>query len=137
MKTNFSALATWSGCRAARWYLERSSRRDTEYFGGRVRLTTLWNYGAAFGLPIPKGWLPVVSAGALLTLLTQRKEHPVAVGLILGGGLSNLQERWSQGKVYDYVRFPKAPGRWKRYVYNLADFAIFLGGIALLRRKRK
>ena len=43
--------------------------------------------------------------------------------------------------VYDYVRFPKAPGALKRYVFNLADFAIFAGAIALLlgsgkRRKR-
>ena len=137
MKTVLSALTTWSGCRAARWYLERSSRKDSEYFGGRIYLTALWNHGAAFGLHIPKAWLNAASVGALAVLLTQRKEHPTAVGMILGGGISNLQERITEGKVYDYVRFPKAPGRLKRYVYNLADFAIFLGGMGLLLRKRK
>ena len=137
MKTLLSALTAWSGCRAARWYLERSSRKDTAHFGGRVQLTTLWNHGAAFGLPIPKVGLTAASVGALVVLLTQKKEHPVATGLILGGGLSNLQERLREGKVYDYLRFPTAPGRLKRYVYNLADLAIFLGGIGLLLRKKK
>ena len=56
---------------------------------------------------------------------------------MLGGGLSNLMERLLHGKVYDYLQFPKAPGRLKRYVYNLADFAILLGGIGLLLRKKK
>ena len=139
MKTVFSALTTWTACRAARWYLDRSSRKETTHLGGRVRLQALWNHGAAFGLPIKKEWLPVLSAGALAVLVTRRRSHPVAAGLILGGGASNLQERLIEGRVYDYVRFPKAPGRLKRYVYNLADFAVFLGGLGLLlpdRNKR-
>ena len=61
----------------------------------------------------------------------------VGVGLILGGGVSNLTERLKTGKVYDYVQFPKAPGRLKQYVYNLADFAIFLGGMLLVLRRKK
>ena len=137
MKTVFSALGTWSACRAAKWYLDRSSRKDTAHLGGRIRLRTLWNHGAAFGLPIRKTWLPAVSVGALAVLLTQKRSHPLATGLILGGGMSNLQERLAEGKVYDYVQFPKAPGRLKHYVYNLADFAIFLGGLGLLLPGRK
>ena len=60
----------------------------------------------------------------------------MGVGLILGGGLSNLLERLRQGKVYDYVQFPKAPGRIKQYIFNLADFAIRLGGLCLSLRKK-
>lgn len=137
MKTVFSALATWTACRAARWYLDRGSRRETTHLGGHVRLQALWNHGAAFGLPVKKEWLPGLSAAALAALMTQRRRHPVAAGLILGGGASNLQERLTEGRVYDYVRFPKAPGRLKRYVYNLADFAVFLGCLGLFLPDKK
>ena len=96
------AAVTASACGAARWYLNRTSRRETEYGRGRVRLTAL------------------------------------GAGLILGGGLSNLWERLRHGRVYDYVRFPKAPGKLKQYVFNLADFAIFLGAaLVLLGHGRK
>ena len=61
----------------------------------------------------------------------------MGVGLILGGGISNLLERLRQGKVYDYIQFPKAPGRIKQYIFNLADFAILLGGLCLSARKKK
>lgn len=132
MKTVLTALTTWSACRAARWYLDRSSRRDSILLGGRICLKTLWNHGAAFDLPIRKDWLPVVSAGALAVLVTQKRRYPVSVGLILGGGASNLWERIREGRVYDYIHLPKAPGRLKRYVYNLADFAVFAGCLGLL-----
>ena len=132
MKTVLSALGTWSVCRVTRWYLDRSSRVDTAWLGGRVRLRTLWNYGAAFGLAIPKKWLTTVSVGAMAALLTQKRRNPVSTGLILGGGASNLLERVREGRVYDYLQFPKAPGALKRYVYNLADVAVFAGCLGLL-----
>ena len=64
MKTVFTALAAASGCTAARWYLERSSRREVECLGGWVRLKSLWNEGAAFGLPVPFPSLAEESAGS-------------------------------------------------------------------------
>ena len=137
MKTVLSALGTWGICRVTRWYLDRSSRKDTDYLGGHVRLRTLWNHGAAFGMPIPKNWLLPLSVGALVALLPQKRQHPVSVGLILGGGASNLLERIREGRVYDYIQLPKAPGFCKRYVYNLADFAVFAGCLGLLFSDRK
>ena len=136
MKTVLTALTTWCACRGARWYLDRSSRRETTHLGGHVKLTALWNHGAAFGLPLGRKWLPVLSGAALTALLMQRKKAPVAAGLILGGGLSNLQERVGEGRVYDYLCFPKAPKPLNRYVYNLADLAVFAGGLALVLREK-
>lgn len=138
MLTIITALAALGGCTAARWYLDRTSRRETEYLGGRVRLRSMRNDGAAFGLPIRKKALPAASLAALGMLWTQRRRSPVGVGLALGGGVSNLLERLRQRGVYDYIQFPKAPGRLKQYVFNLADLAILLGGLALaLRQKRR
>lgn len=137
MLTILIALTALGACTAARWYLDRTSRRDEEFLKGRVRLKSLWNEGAAFGLPIRPGALLAASAATLGLMWSQRRRSPLGVGLILGGGVSNLLERLKTGKVYDYVQFPKAPGRLKQYVYNLADFAIFLGGILLVLRRKK
>lgn len=137
MLTAFIAVLTLGSCVAARWYLDRPSRKEKKYAGGRVRLKALWNEGAAFSLPLGRNVVTAASAVLLGVLWARRKEHPVSTGLVLGGGLSNLLERLRQGKVYDYVQFPKAPGRWSRYVYNLADFAIILGGIGFMFRKKR
>lgn len=133
--TLFTALAAYSGCTAARWYLDRSSRRDTDCLGGRVRLNAVWNEGAAFSLPIPAEVLPLASAAALGLLWSGRKRCPLGTGLILGGGLSNLRERLTEGRVYDYLQFPRAPRPLNRYVFNLADLCVFAGGALCLRRE--
>ena len=61
----------------------------------------------------------------------------LGAGLLLGGGLSNLWERIRHGRVLDYLRFPKAPGPLKKYTYNLADLAIFLGAVLMVLRRRR
>ena len=124
-------------CAAARWYLDSPHRKEKEYAGGRVRMTALWNEGAAFGLKIPRNVLLSLSGAVLGTLWMERKRHPLGAGLVLGGGLSNLAERVRHGKVYDYLRFPKAPKPVNRYVYNLADLAILTGGILWMCGKKK
>ena len=136
MLTGITALAVFGGCAAARRYLNRSGRREAAYWKGRVRLRALWNEGAAFGLPIPAGVLPLASAAALGGLWARRRQCPLGAGLILGGGLSNLWERVRHGRVYDYVQFPRAPGRLGRYVFNLADFAVLAGGGLMLASRR-
>ena len=132
--TVFVAAAVFFAAALARWFLERSSRSDTVHLRGRVELTAVWNEGAAFSLPISRGILRMLSAAALGMAWMQRRYSALGAGLILGGGGANLYERLRYGKVYDYVRFPNAPGRWKNYVCNLADIAIFLGALMLLLR---
>lgn len=131
------AAAVFSAAGLVRIYLDRTSRTDTHHFGGAVELTHVWNTGAAFSLPIPKGAVGVLSALALLFAWRQRKDKPLSAGLLLGGGLANAWERLRHRRVYDYVRFPKAPGRGKRFVWNLADLAILLGAIGLVFSHKK
>ena len=135
--TLFTALAAWSGCAAARLYLDRTSRRDEDLLGGRVRLRSMWNEGAAFSLPIPAGALPLASAAALGLLWTGRRRCPLGTGLILGGGLSNLSERLTEGRVYDYLQFPRTPEPLDRFVFNLADLCVLAGGVLCAARERK
>lgn len=135
ISTIFTAASTFSACTAARWYLHRTRRRDISLLGGHVRLTELWNRGAAFGLPAGRDLVTLGSLAALAWTLRRRKRGPAAAGLVLGGGLSNLRERLYDGAVYDYLQFPKAPGPLNRYVFNLADLAILLGAWGLASRK--
>ena len=137
MLTLFIAAAVLAVCTGLRWFLNRPERKDAAFWGGRIRLTALWNDGAAFSLPLKR---PLVSALSILILplvWVFRRRSPIGAGLALGGGLSNLWERLKNRRVYDYVQFPKLP-KLGRYVWNLADFAILLGGVllALLDRKR-
>ena len=81
MRTLLTALAAYSGCAAARRYLDRPGRPER--------------------------------------------------------GLSNLQERLTEGRVYDYLHFPRAPRPLNRYVFNLADLCVFAGGALCLLRGGK
>ncbi len=131
MITLLTAALTLTACTLARWYLERPGRRERSALGGRIKLTALWNRGAAFGLPLGREALMVLSALVLGVTVLFRRQSPFGAGLVLGGGLSNLWERLRYGKVLDYLRFPAAPGKLKKYVYNLADLALFLGALLL------
>lgn len=131
MITLLTAALTLTACTLARWYLERPGRRERSALGGRIKLTALWNRGAAFGLPLGREALMVLSALVLGVTVLFRRQSPFGAGLVLGGGLSNLWERLRYGKGLDYLRFPAAPGKLKKYVYNLADLALFLGALWL------
>lgn len=138
LKTALTAALTWGSCTA----LRQAARDLPPREGAWVCLRPTKNRGAAFGLPLDPELLPVLSAASLLMLLSRRREHPVAAGLALGGGLSNLWERVNRGEVLDYFQFPQAPGKLGEYVYNLADLAIAAGGAAMVlagdgRRREK
>ena len=137
MLTLFIAAVVLAACTALRWFLNRAGRRDASVWKGRIHLTALWNDGAAFSLPLKRRLVAALSILILPLVWIFRHRSPVGAGLALGGGLSNLWERLRHKRVYDYVQFPKVP-KLGRYVWNLADFAILLGGLlmALSRRER-
>lgn len=123
---------TLAACTLARWYLERPDRKERSALGGKVRLITLWNRGAAFGLPLGRKVLMALSVLVLAaTAMFWRCRNSLGAGLVLGGGISNLWERLRHGKVLDYLRFPVLPGKLGKVVYNLADLALFLGALLL------
>lgn len=65
----------------------------------------------------------------LLLPVKGRNSLKVAMALIIGGGLSNLLDRFLKGYVTDYFSF-KTPFKWlNRLVFNLSDMFIFIGGI--------
>lgn len=64
----------------------------------------------------------------------------IGMGLMLGGALANLIERWARGSVTDYVYLPRAViPFFRRIIWNAADLSALTGCItaviALLREK--
>ena len=49
----------------------------------------------------------------------------LGLSLVLGGGASNLYDRWKHGYVTDYLGLPIA----KNLVFNISDLCIFLGAM--------
>lgn len=98
-----------------------------------VNLTLTENTGAAFGLfQGGSAWLAVVGVLVVAGGLGWLVRHPEArgavawgLGLLLGGAVGNLWDRWVNGRVVDYV----AIGPWT--VFNLADSAIVVGMVLL------
>jgi signal peptidase II len=108
---------------------------------GPVFLELTYNRGAAFSMGT--GVTPVVEAAVVvlivgLILFSRRasrsasKPVSVALGLLLGGALSNLEDRLFRhlpvhGGVVDFIR---AAGWWP--VFNLADSCIVVGVVLLV-----
>ena len=56
------------------------------------------------------------------------------LSMILGGGASNLYDRWKKGYVTDYLGLPVA----KKLVFNVSDLCIFAGAVlAILGEMKK
>ena len=52
----------------------------------------------------------------------------IGMGLMLGGALANLIERWARGSVTDYVYLPRAViPFFRRIIWNAADLSILTG----------
>ena len=100
------------------------------------------NYGAAFGfLDEPGGKQDLIfsfiSIGVsilltiwLLTLEVHHRWRAAALGLVIGGALSNFWGRFTLGYVVDFLDFHLANYHWP--AFNIADAAICIGAIMLL-----
>lgn len=54
----------------------------------------------------------------------------IGMGLMLGGALANLIERWARGSVTDYVYLPRAViPFFRRIIWNTADLSVLTGCI--------
>ena len=111
-------------------------------FNGFFSLTLVLNPGLAFGMlgATPTAWrwlvallsvaaLMVLAAVGLRLLPTGGPLAEIALGLVFGGAVGNLMDRWRFGAVVDFLDF-----YWRAYhwpAFNIADSAISVG-VALL-----
>ena len=102
-------------------------------------LVMVWNYGVSFGMLSQPGTNVVyfligvafIMVGVLLFWLWRATDRWVAsaIGLIIGGALGNVVDRFLYGAVADFFDFHVAGYHWP--AFNIADSAIFIG-VALL-----
>jgi len=108
------------------------------YLGGFFRLTYAENTGAFLSLGANStGWLkyvtlyffPLVLLGGLFFYIlfdkTKRLIPIISMSMVLGGGLSNIVDRLSVGKVTDFMVM--SLGRLHTGVFNVADVFIMAG----------
>ena len=107
-------------------------------------LVLTWNTGISYGLFPQQGavgqWgLLGFKVAAVIFLWVWLARAPsrltaAALGLIIGGALGNAVDRLHWPGVMDFVLFHIETAGWRFtwYVFNLADFAIVAGVVALL-----
>ena len=88
------------------------------------------NPGIAFGIRLPSPWQEVLILAALalvagIALRSKTALSRVAYGLVVGGALANVWDRFVDGFVTDYVAVGSFP------VFNVPDSCITVG-VALL-----
>ena len=111
-----------------------------EVFGDVVRLTLVYNRGAAFGLHLGQysRWIFLVLTIAALVILAQLYRatpardiaRTLAIALVSGGAIGNLIDRvrGPQG-VVDFIDIGIGDMRWP--TFNVADMAVSTGAILL------
>ena len=117
--------------------LEHSVR---EVLGDWVRLTLLYNPGAAFGLslgPYSRWLFTALTIGALVILgnlfratAPGDRTRTLAIGLVTGGALGNLVNRlWLARGVVDWIDVGIGEHRWPSF--NVADIGVSVGAVLL------
>lgn len=111
-----------------------------EVVGDFLRLTLVYNPGAAFGLHLGmySRWIfTVLTIGALWILIrlymsTSKGDRirVAALGLVIGGAIGNLINRlWSERGVVDFIDVGFDSARWP--TFNFADVGVSVGAFLL------
>lgn len=124
---------------SVKWYLlnivnmeERRQIVVTPFFD----LVMAWNHGVSYGLLNSHSQAPLIIVSILISCVLWiwacRAFRPLpaaALGMVIGGALSNALDRVIHGAVADF--FLVHWHEWNWYVFNPADMAI-VAGVALL-----
>lgn len=103
--------------------------------GDHLNLVMVWNQGVSFGLMAGNAdWHRFMLAGFALAVsivlgfvLARARSRWAAgaLGLVIGGALSNAWDRVAYGAVADFLDFHIGAHHW--YAFNVADAAITVG----------
>lgn len=106
------------------------------------RLQNVHNLGVSLGflqVSPDKAWMLVMLTGAIACAVMvwmwreKNRQDQFALGMIAGGALGNIADRFRLGYVQDYANLHF--GAWSPFLtFNLADAAITIGVLILLAR---
>lgn len=104
------------------------------------KLTLVWNFGISLGLFQMESetgqYILIAVTGAISLVIgfwllrATDKALKIGLGLVLGGALGNIWDRFEYGAVADFLYFHT--GDWSFYIFNVADAAITIGVVLLL-----
>jgi len=122
-----SALLSIVSSFAAAALLERRIALLGEFVG----LQLSYNSGVAFGMTLPEPWQTILILCALACVIwmgwyAQNSFLESGFGLIIGGALGNLFDRWGDALVTDYIQVKMFS------TFNVADTCISIGFALLL-----
>ena len=124
------------------WFLEAPERLP--YLGREVfaffNLVVVWNQGVSFGLLsndadygpyLLIGLSFVIAIGfAIWMFRTENPIHHLGIGLIIGGALGNVIDRFRFGAVFDILDVHAFGYHWP--AFNIADMAITGGAMLMI-----
>lgn len=121
-------------------YIEKNKEvgKEEEILNGKIILTRYHNKGAFLNFLENKKKLLIYISGTLfgitllifVILLPQKRKSilKLALSFLIGGAASNMYDRVKRGYVVDYFSF----SFYKKVVFNISDFCIFLGSLLAL-----
>jgi signal peptidase II len=98
-----------------------------------IHFTHIRNHGGVFGMLQGLGWLfAAISIGLLVAVSAylwrgsaiHRYEY-ICFGFIVGGGASNILDRFIYGSVIDFIDIQHIP--YWNYIFNTADVMVHVG----------
>lgn len=135
-----------AGIIALEYVIKNRMDKDLRYgekdiLNGHVRLNLYHNKGIALNFLERHVTIVKIVTGTMIGMLLfalgymmgakKSKLYGIGLSLILGGAISNYLDRKKKGYVVDYFSFEKVK-RLRHIVFNLADFAIFIGSILVI-----
>lgn len=105
--------------------------------GNLFYIEKYYNNGAMLNaLERHTGLLKVLHTGLMLLLCIwfyfslrskEKKIQNIGLALLIGGGMSNLFDRYTKGHVVDYIGFGFGPKWFRNIIFNSSDFFVFIG----------
>lgn len=138
---------------AADFFLKRQVDRkrkpgeESRILDGRIIVRKYYNKGAMLDslerwprlVRLLCGSILILLCGMLALLLRDKGNRGLKLGIsmVIGGGASNLYDRFTKGHVVDYFSFRSRYPKLQRIVFNISDMFIFLGSLLMLLFRKK
>lgn len=122
-------------------YVDKNFSRREKHpkLGGLVYVEKSYNAGAMLNLLEKRPMilkilqsLMILAVGIWFYFLLRkngRELGKIGTSFLLGGGLSNVFDRYTKGYVVDYIGFQFGPKCFRKIIFNVSDFFIFIGAV--------